>query len=120
MEAMGTRLAWIATLAYFAAGCTEGLTDIPDNTVGFGSLEIAVTTSGTNPDPDGYMIRLDESLSEFVPSNGTVVFSPIPAISYNVVLSGVEPNCTVQGGTTRFVRVPRGGEAYEAFVVECV
>jgi hypothetical protein len=120
MKGTGTWLARIAACGGLLWGCTEGLTDIPDNTSGFGSLEITVSTVGTNPDPDGYTITLDESLSEAVPPNGTVSFNPVRAASYRVVISGVAANCSVQGGTTRFVSVPRGGQAYEAFLVECV
>src|SRR5205085_12128033 len=60
--------------------------------------------------------------SQPIPTNSGgsgVTFSGLAAGSHSVALSGVAPNCSVNGGTSRTVAVSAGGNASTAFSVTC-
>ena len=93
--------------------------------VGGGVLQVTAATSGTDPDPDGYMVSVDRGTSTtatFVATGGTVPIG-VAAGSYTVSLLGVAGNCavTIEGGagTTRQVEVPGGATVALAFAVTC-
>jgi Tol biopolymer transport system component len=70
-----------------------------------GSLEISVITSGESPDPDGYLILLDDVASAVVGSNGTLTIPNIAAGTHAVALSGWASNCAVAGDNPKLVTV---------------
>ena len=70
-------------------------------------LEIVTTTTGTNLDPDGYTLTLDDSTTQAIETTETVVFS-LPLGAHTVELQGVAANCTVQGYNPRDTLVLRG------------
>lgn len=70
-----------------------------------GSLEISVVTSGESPDPDGYLILLDDEAGVAVASNETLTFPNIAAGTHAVGLSGWAPNCAVAGDNPKLVTV---------------
>jgi len=76
-----------------------GATD-PVKTNAVGTLEVTVTTSGSDLDPNGYVIlgtRSSDaegfSLYGTLPVNGTATFFFVPADTYKIRLAGVAPNC---------------------------
>ena len=98
----------------FSVTCTP----IPPTT---GSLTVTTSTSGADLDPDGYTVTVDAGNSQSIgPNNSTgVTFNNLSAGNHPVVLSGVAPNCSVNGGTSRTVAVSAGGNASTAFSVTC-
>jgi Tol biopolymer transport system component len=73
-----------------------------------GRLEVSVTSSGESPDPDGYLVGLDDGAGVPVASDGTVTFSNVPAGAHRVGLSGLSPNCAMQGDNPTKVTVGSG------------
>src|SRR6266496_3249609 len=84
-----------------------------------GNLTASTSTTGSNPDPDGYTATVDGTTSQPVPTSGSVTFSGLASGSHAVALSGVATNCTVSGGTSQTVTVPPGGTATASFSVGC-
>ncbi len=86
----------------------------------YGTAQVAVATSGENQDVDGYLVIIDESLSERVAVNASVTFSPLLPGNYQVTLSEVADNCAIQGaGETLDFTVAGGGTAHLVFTVSC-
>jgi Tol biopolymer transport system component len=77
-------------------GTTQPLTTIPGST-----LEVSVTTTGSDPDQNGYFLVGDRStdsegssLAASLPVNGTVIVSGLAADTYSKIrLAGLAPNC---------------------------
>jgi hypothetical protein len=94
----------------FSVGCTA----LP------GNLNVTVSTSGVNLDPDGYTVNLDGANPRAIPINGGIVaYTDVTAGSHSVTLTGMAANCSVSGGNPRDVSVPSGGTASTAFAVTC-
>lgn len=98
--------------ADFAVTCT-------DPAVPTGTVLVAVATSGSVIDPDGYLVALDPSLTRAVGLSDQVRIDGVAAGHQLVRLSGLAANCSVQGQNPVTVDVPPGGEASTAFVVRC-
>jgi hypothetical protein len=84
-----------------------------------GDLTVSASTTGTNPDADGYTVTLDGGASQALATNGSVTFTGLPAGNHAVVLSGIAGNCSVSGGTSRTVNVPGGSRASTSVAVNC-
>ena len=91
-----------------------------------GALRIAVTTTGADPDTNGYVFVVRGPLPSFgdvassvLASNDTITVPGLVAGNYQVDLVGVAANCTVAGGATRAVAVPWADTADVAFAVSC-
>jgi hypothetical protein len=84
-----------------------------------GSAEVSVATTGVNLDPDGYEVTIDESRSQHVDVNGSVVFTGLAPRDYQVVLAEVADNCAVQGTGTQGFIVISGETTLLAFAVVC-
>jgi hypothetical protein len=88
-------------------------------TSGNGSLTVTTSTTGSNLDPDGYTVVVDNgAASQPIPDNGSVTFAG-PAGDHTVALSGVAANCTVSGANPRTITVPAGGTTSTTFAVTC-
>ncbi len=97
----------------FAVTCTA-----PGPTTG--SLEISVTTTGTNQDPNGYQVSVDGGASQPIGTNATVTLANVSAVQHTVQLLGLAANCAVTGDNPIGAAVPAGGTATVAFSVNCV
>lgn len=84
-----------------------------------GSLEVTATTTGNEPDPNGYGVSVDGSLEQTIGINGTVTFSDLPPGDHEVELTGVAGNCSVAGENPRNVEVTAGATASTGFAVAC-
>src|SRR5205085_3072645 len=94
--------------------CSATCTSTPPST---GSLTVTTSTSGSDLDPDGYTVTVEGAGSQPIPTNSGgsgVTFSGLAAGSHSVALSGVAPNCSVNGGTSRTVAVSAGGTTSQA------
>jgi len=75
------------------------------------NLTVTVSTTGSNPDPDGYTVTVDGTDHQAIAATGSVSFTNVTAGSHTVALSGVAENCTVSDGTSRTVTIASGGTA---------
>lgn len=84
-----------------------------------GSLTVTASTTGSNLDPNGYTVVIDNgAASQPIPDNGSVTFTG-PSGNHTVALSGVAANCTVSGANPRTITVPAGGTTSTTFAVTC-
>jgi hypothetical protein len=84
-----------------------------------GSIRLSVTTTGVSPDEDGYTIVGDFGPELAIPANGQVTISDLMPTNYSVGLSGIPPNCAVEGDNPRLVEVSIGATLDVAFTVTC-
>ena len=84
-----------------------------------GSLQVATTTTGSSPDPDGYSLSVDGGAPLVVGSNATVPVEGLLVGSHTVVLSGIASNCHVDGENPRSIDVVAGSTPV-GFTVSCL
>ena len=89
-----------------------------------GSLTVSATTSGSDPDPNGYTATLDAGTpgAATQPVTGTTpaTFTGLSAGTHTVTLGDLAANCTTSApGNLLSVDVPAGGTATAAFTVTC-
>lgn len=84
-----------------------------------GTLEITTSTTGSNPDPDGYSISVDGASSQPIGANATLSLQNISAAQHSVQVLSVAANCTVAGLNPRAVTVAAAGTARVEFVITC-
>lgn len=121
MRSLSINILPISALLLSLVACEKGggtpVEVVPDP----GSVQLTLSTTGRAPDRDGYSITLDGSTKVAVPSNGSATLPALAAGSHTVVISGVNPNCTVGGaGTLRTVNVQSNAATPVEFAVQCV
>jgi TolB protein len=80
---------------------------IPANT---GSIRVRMTTSGTDPDPDGYLVVLSGGGATFrLSTNGFITIPRLPLGSYTLSVTDVAANCTEEQRTVN-ATISRTGE----------
>jgi hypothetical protein len=84
-----------------------------------GDLTATASTSGSDIDPNGYIVTVDGGANQSIGVNQSVTFTALPAGSHSVALSGLATNCAVSGENPQTVSVPSGGTATAAFTVNC-
>ncbi len=84
-----------------------------------GDLEVDVTTTGYNLDPDGYVVALDGAESKAVPANGSVTFPGIEPGPHEVLLTGIADNCQVTGANPLSTSVTTTSTPQVTFSVIC-
>jgi glucose/arabinose dehydrogenase len=84
-----------------------------------GELAVATVTTGSDLDPNGYLVIVDGTLERGIGPNETIRFNGLGAGDHSVGLDGVAANCAVIGDNPRIVTV--SGEAVVAttFEVSC-
>jgi Tol biopolymer transport system component len=107
----------LASLALTAA--CDHATPTEQVTLATGSLQVAAATTGPDPDRDGYLVTVDADAPHSIGSDGSVTLSAVPDGLHDVRLDGVSPNCSLNGGTMRRVRVTGGSPATLTFEVVC-
>jgi hypothetical protein len=87
-----------------------------------GNLQVTASTSGSDPDADGYTVTIDGSLSQHVGSNASVTFNNLDVGTHSVQIetSSVASNCTVGGSNPRNVDVTFNATATTTFSISCV
>jgi hypothetical protein len=106
-------LALFAALAAPACG-GEGSTDIV-----LPPLTISTATTGVEIDPDGYVVSVDSRAPQPIASNATLTTEGMSEGAHIVELSGLSPNCAVDGENPRSVMVEAGATTPVAFVITC-
>jgi hypothetical protein len=97
-----------------------------------GSIRVTTVTSGSEIDPDGYTVEIDEGCSPWdygcdpasietqgIGVNGTLTLADLREGSHAVTLGNVAANCRVVGSNPVQVEVSFGGTASADFAVMC-
>jgi hypothetical protein len=84
------------------------------------NLTVTATTTGSNPDPDGYTVTLDGTDHHAIAATGSVSFTNVTAGNHTVTLFDVVGNCTVSGDASRTVTIASGETATVSYAVSCV
>jgi Tol biopolymer transport system component len=82
-------------------------------------VQVAVSTTGSDLDPDGYTVLLAGESGQAVGVDGTVSFSDVEAGSRQITLDGVAANCSVTGDNPVTVTVVAGQTVQATFAVAC-
>ncbi len=93
-----------------------------------GNIHISAVTSGADPDPDGYFVRVFNQIgSTDTPpqtyrllTNGSLDISGVKSGNYGISLFGVAENCVVDGSQNRTASVGPGGDVNVSFIIRCV
>lgn len=83
-----------------------------------GTLVVSVSTAGTDPDRDGYLLTLDGVSSVALDPADTVRID-MPSGSHRLELEGVADHCLVAPGAPLEVNVPARSTALVSFEVSC-
>jgi hypothetical protein len=116
----GRRLLAVITIVILSTiwlGCAGGGGDITVPQVG--TLEITTTTSGQEPDPDGYLVSLDGSEPVAVGSDAILRLTDLSTGAHSLELSGLAGNCTVPSGTRIDVSITADEVASASYVISC-
>ena len=82
-----------------------------------GDLRVSVSTTGSDPDLNGYLVLIGGLTAGFLPSNGQFTFPYVPAGTHTVTLSDVATNCA-HGGPQN-VTITAGQLSTVTFTVTC-
>lgn len=82
-----------------------------------GDIRITTVTTGTDRDPDGYLVLVNQSAVGIIGINSIETLEFVSPGSYTVALSGVSTNCT--GATPQTLTVTAGGLAAALFNISC-
>ncbi len=117
MKGVGSR--WVfggIALAFGIGACDEATPTGPT----VGTVRVTATTSGPNPDTDGYTVSLDGGTGLALASTGgEVFFTNIAPGTGSVELTDVAGNCTVDGANPASATVTAGDTTTVAFDVTC-
>ena len=84
-----------------------------------GNLSVTTTTSGADLDPDGYGVSVDGGVTRPIGLDDTVTFPDLSVGDHQVELTGLAPNCAIQGENPRGVPVADGQTTPTTFAVVC-
>ncbi|MGH7499733.1 MAG: hypothetical protein ACREL3_12880 [Gemmatimonadales bacterium] len=103
-----------AVALLFFGGCDNAF--IVDSN---GSIEVAISTRGPDPDPDGYSLTVDGNQAYILPAAGSLTLQ-LKEGNHRVQVGGLAENCAVDGPNPRTIVVGPGGVADVSFNVVCV
>lgn len=83
------------------------------------SVQVSVLVSGEGADPDGFRLTVDGRASQVVPPGGSATFA-LTSGQHTIQLTGVAPNCDIDGDQTRSFSVSAGETATVSFDVSCL
>ena len=83
--------------SFLLVGLVLGCGGDPVGSPGTAILEITTTTSGVEPDADGYLVQVDAGGPEAIETGGTYRIPDLAAGSHTILLARFAPNCTVVG-----------------------
>lgn len=84
-----------------------------------GSIEVAISTRGPDPDPDGYSLAVDGDQLYVLPAAGSLTLQ-LSQGNHSVQVGGLADNCAVDGANPRTIVVGPSGAADVSFSVVCV
>jgi hypothetical protein len=97
-----------------AMGCGSA-TDLPET----GEIGVRVSTSGPEPDPNGYRVRADAGTTRGVGVEDSTLFEGLSPGSHTITLTDLAANCSTGGDGQRTATVEAGATATVAFQVVC-
>ena len=100
-----------------AAGGISGVTFSLSCTA-IATLTVTTATSGTNRDPDGYVLSLNGAAQSRMDPDAQLTLHPSPG-SYTIRLSDLASNCWEGGGGVRQLALAEGQSATLNFQVSC-
>jgi YVTN family beta-propeller protein len=104
---------WLWTIvASLLGACGSGPSDPA-------TLLLTVSTSGSNPDPDGYLYSLDGGAAVPLGANASVTVNGLNPGIHQLEFDGVASNCLMSGGTSRSFVLTEGDITPLAVVVLC-
>jgi len=83
-----------------------------------GGLQVTTSTSGSEPDTNGYTVSIDGGTPQAIGNNATQTFNGLSVGDHSVLLGGIKSNCSVSNNP-RTVSVPSGSTASTTFTVTC-
>ena len=94
-----------------ADGATTGLNE--------GTLEVLASTTGSDPDPDGYTFSVDDGAPRPLNTNGADTVTSLSPGTHTVTLAGVAPNCLLSGENPRNVEIAAASMTSLDFHIAC-
>jgi hypothetical protein len=85
---------------------------------GSGTLQVTTSTTGVEPDGDGYTVQVDADRAEAVGPAGSVSRA-VTSGTHSVLLAGIAPNCSVSGDNPSTVTIAAGETKSITFAVTC-
>jgi TolB protein len=107
-------LALLTCAALSCGGDDEGPTGLT-----VGALQVTLSMTGEELDPDGCQVSVDGGSPEVITAGSSVSFTGLEAGSHSVLLDDVASNCTVAGPNPRSVSVAVGTTTPVTFGVTC-
>jgi probable HAF family extracellular repeat protein len=101
--------AGITATARFSIGCV----------ITTGTVEVTTVTTGSQLDPDGFLISLDDGVGQVIGVNTTLTFPAVAPGAHTVKLAGLAVNCVVQISDVKPVSVIAGNKSTVSFAVRC-
>jgi len=86
---------------------------------GTGTLEITTSTTGVEPDTDGYIMQMDAERTQALEPTGTFRSADASPGNHIIQLAGVAANCSIAGANPRSVTVSAGATSTVRFEVTC-
>jgi TolB protein len=115
-------MALVPWLPFFLVACGgDGSPTDPNgngNGPDLGSIQVTASTTN-NLDPNGYEVTVDGSSVAMVEVNGSVTISDVSAGNHTVSLTGIAPNCALDGQAAQTVSVSKGNTTTATYSVTC-
>jgi len=86
---------------------------------GTGAIRVTTTTSGDDPDNNGYDFAIDGGSTHHIGTNDAVTVDNLPPGQHQVELSGAADNCSIQGDNPRTVTVNANSTEGVGFDISC-
>jgi Tol biopolymer transport system component len=91
---------YIAGTVNAVSGDTVDATITVQCNAAYGGARVTATTSGSAPDPDGYLVTVDTFPSQpLAPNGGTVSFGRLVPGPHRLVVQGLFQDCALRGAT---------------------
>ena len=84
-----------------------------------GTLEVITSTTGSDLDPDGYSLTVDNNSAQPLESNASDTVASLAVGTHSVTLAGLASNCVLDGENPRTVDIAAGGMGRLRFEVAC-
>lgn len=85
-----------------------------------GSVRLLISTSGSDPDPDGYYTWVDEVGRVDLPPNGSYTLGGLNPGKLTLFLEGLSGNCALDEGQPHTASVRSGTTVDVSFAIRCV
>lgn len=94
-------------------------TSPPFDVITDGTMEVMTETAGSDLDSNGYQLILDGGSSSSISINDKLYFNDLETGSYNLELTDIAENCSVNGSNPRTEAITPGDTTSTTFEVNC-